>query len=596
MCGIVGYTGNKDAKGIILEGLKTLEYRGYDSSGIALLINNKLEIFREVGRIAALEEVVKDVPVAHLGLGHTRWATHGVPSKENSHPHQSNNQKITLVHNGVIENYLEIKNDLISKGYTFYSQTDTEVIANLLEYYYLQNNDMKQSLIQMIETLHGSYALGIICSDEVHKLYCAKNKTPMLAGIGEGFNMIGSDAMAMISQTNQFYEINDQEFLIVDENNIEIYDRKGQPLTREPFTSKINNEDINLGTYDHYMMKEIDEQPAVIRTLLSKYYQQDGSLNIEKETLDAIVEADRLYIIASGTSMHAGLVGKYLIENLAKKPVEVHLGSEFGYHLPLISEKPLFVFITQSGETADSRVALKAVKELGYKALTITNVEGSTLSREADYTLLLHAGPEISVASTKAYVAQVTLLALLANELSGRNINMNLELSKVITSIEDIISRKEEVKHIVEKKLVYSRNAFYIGRDLDYYVALEAALKLKEISYIQTEGFASGELKHGTIALIENGTPVIGLISVSNVALNTRSALQEVDARSAMNTVIAMENLANEGDDFVVAQTLEILSPLAMVVVTQLIAYYASLLKGLDIDKPRNLAKSVTVE
>jgi len=596
MCGIVGYTGNKDAKDIIIAGLKTLEYRGYDSSGIALLINNKLEIYREVGRIAALEEAVKDVPVAHLGLGHTRWATHGVPSKENSHPHTSNNEKITLVHNGVIENYLEIKNDLISKGYEFYSQTDTEVIANLLEYLYLQNNDMKQSIIEMIETLHGSYALGIICSDEIHTLYCAKNKTPMLAGIGQGFNMIGSDAMAMIKETNQFYEINDQEFLIVTDEKIELYDNKGNQLQRDPFTSKINNEDINLGTYEHYMLKEIDEQPAVIRTLLQQYYKQDGSMEIDPDTLKAIEDADRLYIIASGTSMHAGLVGKYLIENLAKKPVEVHLGSEFGYHLPLISEKPLFVFITQSGETADSRVALKAVKELGYKALTITNVEGSTLSREADYTLLLHAGPEISVASTKAYVAQVTLLALLANELSGRTINMNLELAKVITSIEDIISRKEEIRKIVEAKLIYSRNAFYIGRDLDYYVALEAALKLKEISYIQTEGFASGELKHGTIALIENGTPVIGLISISNVALNTRSALQEVAARESMNTVIAMENVANEGDDFVVTQTLEIFSPLAMVVVTQLIAYYASLLKGLDVDKPRNLAKSVTVE
>jgi glucosamine--fructose-6-phosphate aminotransferase (isomerizing) len=596
MCGIVGYIGPGNAKTIIIDGLKTLEYRGYDSSGVALLIDKKLEIYREVGRIVALEQATKDVGLAHLGLGHTRWATHGVPSKSNSHPHTSMNGVITLVHNGVIENYLELKNELIAKGYTFNSETDTEVIANLLEDLYKNTNDMQESLQKMIELLHGSYALGIINTQELDTLYCAKNKTPMLAGLGQGFNMIGSDAMAMISQTNKFYEIHDQEFLIVKENDIKIFDKNSQQLTREPFISKINNEDINLGTYEHYMMKEIDEQPAVIRTLLSKYYQTDGSLTIDSEILKAITDADRLYIIASGTSMHAGLVGKYLIENMANIPVEVHLGSEAGYHLPLISKNPLFVFITQSGETADSRVALKAVKEKGYKCLTITNVEGSTLSREADYTILLHAGPEISVASTKAYIAQVTLLSLLANELAGRKLDMNLELSRVITAIEDIISRKELVKSIVERKIVYSRNAFYIGRDLDYFVALEAALKLKEISYIQTEGFAAGELKHGTIALIERGTPVIGLISIENVALNTRSALQEVAAREAMNTIISMENLAKDGDDFIVAQTHELLSPLAMVVVTQLIAYYASLLKGLDIDKPRNLAKSVTVE
>ncbi|WP_423363469.1 glutamine--fructose-6-phosphate transaminase (isomerizing) [Mycoplasma sp. P36-A1] len=595
MCGIVGYTGPKNATDIIIEGLKTLEYRGYDSSGLALVVDNKLEIYREVGRIAALEELVENTPVAHLGLGHTRWATHGKPSKLNSHPHTSMSNIITLVHNGVIENYLEIKNDLIAKGYTFTSETDTEVIANLLEDLYKVNNDMKQSIIEMMNTVHGSYALGILCADDQNTLYCAKNKTPMLAGLGEGFNMIGSDAMAMINQTNTFYEIKDLEFLVLTNDNIDIFDMSGCKIEREPFTSTVNSTDINLGTYEHYMMKEIDEQPSVIRTLLSKYY-DSGNLNIDKDILNAIKAADRLYIIASGTSNHAGLVGKYMIENMAKIPVEVHLGSEFGYHMPLISDNPLFIFITQSGETADSRVALKAVKEKGYKALTITNVEGSTLSREADYTILLHAGPEIAVASTKAYVAQVTLLALLANEISNKSMDMNLELNIVANAIEDIISKKEAIEAIVRSKVVYSRNAFYIGRDLDYFVALEAALKLKEISYIQTEGFAAGELKHGTIALIEKGTPVIAIISQPNVALNTRSAIQEVSAREATTSIISMENLAHEGDDFVVAQTNTILAPLAMVVVTQLMAYYASSIKGLDIDKPRNLAKSVTVE
>ncbi|MDF9866752.1 glucosamine--fructose-6-phosphate aminotransferase (isomerizing) [Bacilli bacterium PM5-3] len=595
MCGIVGYVGEKNAKDIIISGLKTLEYRGYDSSGIAFVIDNKIDVYREIGRISNLEKLIKDVAISNIGIGHTRWATHGKPSKENSHPHTSMNSVITLVHNGVIENFAEIKEDLINKGYTFKSETDTEVIANFLEDDYKKTTDMKQSIINMMKVMHGAYALGILCADEQDTLYCVKNKTPMLAGVGNNFNMIGSDAMAMINETNKFIEINDLEFLIVKKDDIKIYDKDGQQLNREPFISNVNATDINLGTYEHYMLKEIDEQPTVIRNLLSEYL-TNGKLNIDANLINEIKMADRLYIIASGTSMHAGLVGKFLIEELANKPVEVHLGSEFGYHMPLISENPLFIFITQSGETADSRVALKLVKEKGYKALTITNVEGSTLSREADYTLLLHAGPEIAVASTKAYVAQVTLLSLIANELSGNIIDVNLELSKVITAIEDIISRKEIIRDIVQDKIVYSRNCFYIGRNLDYFVALEAALKLKEISYIQTEGFASGELKHGTIALIESATPVVALISQEKVALNTRSAIQEVKAREAMTTIISQQSVSKEEDDFIVNDTHHLFSPIAMVVVTQLISYYAALEKGYDIDKPRNLAKSVTVE
>ncbi|MDL2211270.1 glutamine--fructose-6-phosphate transaminase (isomerizing) [Erysipelotrichaceae bacterium OttesenSCG-928-M19] len=595
MCGIVGYIGEKNAKDIIIAGLKTLEYRGYDSSGIAFVDNGKIDVYREVGRITNLEDLIKDVPIAHLGIGHTRWATHGKPSKENSHPHTSMNKMITLVHNGVIENYVEIKNDLVAKGYTFSSETDTEVIANYLEEEYKKTNDMKQAIVNMMNDLHGAYALGILCADQQDALYCVKNKTPMLAGVGTGFNMIGSDAMAMIKETNKFIEINDLEFLIVTKDKINIFDKEGNSINRDAFISNVNATDINLGTFPHYMLKEINEQPTVIRTLLSKYL-CDGKLNIDQELYQQIEQADRLYIIASGTSMHAGLVGKYLIEELAKKPVEVHLGSEFGYHLPLISEKPLFIFITQSGETADSRVALQLVKQQGYKALTITNVEGSTLSREADYTLLLHAGPEIAVASTKAYVAQVTLLALLANALADNPIDMNLELNKVNVAIDDIISRKEQIEKLVKDKVITSRNCFYLGRNLDYYVALEAALKLKEISYIQTEGFASGELKHGTIALIEKGTPVIGLITQEKIALNTRSALQEVKAREATTIIIAQKKVANNDDDFIIENTHHLLSPLALVVVGQLIAYYAALLKGYDIDKPRNLAKSVTVE
>ena len=595
MCGIVGYTGNKNAKDIIIEGLKTLEYRGYDSSGIAFVDKGKIDVYREVGRIEALEKLIKDVKPVHIGIGHTRWATHGRPAKENSHPHTSTNRLITLVHNGVIENYIEIKNDLLGKGYTFTSETDTEVVANLLEDEYKKCRDMKQAIIKMMERVHGSYALGILCADTADTLYCAKNKTPMLAGVGKGFNMIGSDAMAMIKQTNEFIEINDLEFLVVSDKKIEIFDKDGNGIERESFISNVNPNDINLGTYDHYMIKEINEQPMVIRTLVKEYLDA-GQSKIDPAILKELKEADRLYIVASGTSMHAGYVGKYLIEELAGIPVEVHIGSEFGYHLPLISQRPLFIFITQSGETADSRVALQLIKKQGYKALTITNVAGSTLSREADYTLLLHAGPEIAVASTKAYVAQVTLLALIANELGGSPLDLNLELAKAATAIEDVISRKDQIRKIVTDRIVYSPNAFYIGRNLDYYVALEAALKLKEISYIQTEGFAAGELKHGTIALIEEETPVIAIISQKHIALNTRSAIQEVKAREAMTTVLAMSHVAHDDDDFIVNATHELLAPLPMVVVTQIIAYYAAMAKGYDIDKPRNLAKSVTVE
>lgn len=597
MCGIVGYIGNEDVKDIILTGIKTLEYRGYDSSGMALVDKkDHIKIYRAVGRISNLEKLLKKAPASNIGIAHTRWATHGKPSIENSHPQTSMRGKIVLVHNGVIENYLELKEELIQKKYKFVSETDTEVIANLIEDKYMETKDMKKALMNMIERVHGSYALGIICADNPHKLYCVKNKTPMLAGVGQGFNMIASDAMALIHKTDQFIEINDQEFLEVTEDSIQVFNKDGKELKRKPFTSKINNEDVDLGLYPHYMLKEIDEQPSVIRTLISKYLTEG---KIDSTIIREIKRSDRLYIIASGTSMHAGLVGKILIEELAHIPVEVHLGSEFGYHTPCLSRKPLFIFITQSGETADSRVALQKVKKMGHRSLTITNVEGSTLSREADHTLLLHAGPEIAVASTKAYVAQVTLLSIIANELAVKNrkiADLVFELGNVASVIEEIMTRKEEIHQLTKDNIIQSRNCFYIGRILDYCVALEAALKLKEISYIQTEGFASGELKHGTIALIEEGTPVIGLISQSKVALNTRSAIQEVKARGANSMTISLERLSKKGDTFVVSDVHELLSPLAMVVVTQLISYYAALEKGLDIDKPRNLAKSVTVE
>lgn len=597
MCGIVGFIGNENkANDFIIKGLKKLEYRGYDSSGLAIGINNELQVYKACGRISELEKLITNVKVGNIGIGHTRWATHGKPTTINSHPHQSMNKVITVVHNGVIENFIQLKNFLLDQEYSFVSDTDTEVIANLIEYYYSKGNSIDKVLQILINELHGSYALGIIVKDNLDSIYCVKNKAPMLAGIGQGFNMIGSDMSAMIEYTDRFYEIHDEEYLIINKDDITIYDKLGYSLQRDVFISKLNIEDVSLGNYDCFMHKEIDDQPVVLRTLMNQYFDFDGNTVIDQTVIDLLNDSDRIYIIASGTSYNAGLIGQTFFRRFANKPCETYIGSEFGYELPCLSTNPIFLFISQSGETADSRVSLQKVKELGYKSITITNVLSSTLSRESDATVLLHAGPELAVASTKAYTAQCALLAIIANKMSQKPIDMRYELSLVAHAIENLLQKKEVIKKIVQDKIITSRNCFYIGKLLDYATALEAALKLKEVSYIQTEGFAAAELKHGTIALIEDGTPVIGIITQKDVALNTRSSLEEVKARNANCIVISMASLSRAGDDFVIDDTNENLSPIVSVVVTQLISYYAGLLKGLDVDKPRNLAKSVTVE
>ena len=594
MCGIVGYIGQKDVKDILLDGLEKLEYRGYDSAGIAVLNTAGMHVFKEVGRIANLRSVVDESIVGTVGIGHTRWATHGVPARRNSHPHRSKDGRFTIVHNGVIENELELRDEYLV-GYEFVSDTDTEVIVALIERFFGELKDVEASIRCVMGLLYGSYALGVIDSENPEVLYAAKNKSPMLIGIGDGFNMIGSDAMAMLQCTDQFVEIHDGEFIKLTREKVTIYNLSGTEMKRSPFTAELDMSDIEKGTYSHYMLKEIDEQPYVMRRIVDKYF-DDGEIKIDKNISQAVKNADRIYIVAAGTSMHAGFVGKQLMEQLAKIPTEVHIASEFVYNTPVISSKPLFIFLSQSGETADSRAVLVKMKELGHKTLTITNVPGSTLSREADYTLPLYGGPEIAVASTKAYTAQIAVQAILAMSVAGDvDLDLSHELALVANVMESITVNKERFAEIAKEYLTH-RNCFYIGRHVDYYVAIEAALKLKEISYIQTEGFAAGELKHGTIALIEEGTPVIAIVSQKSVSLNTRSNVKEVRARGANTVTISMKSLSVTGDQVVIDDVHPLLTPLVTVIPTQLISYYAALQRNLDIDKPRNLAKSVTVE
>ena len=596
MCGIVGYIGFEDVKEVILGGLEKLEYRGYDSAGIAVLQNNEVYVCKEKGRIADLRKYIDGNVTGTIGIGHTRWATHGTPNKINSHPHQSSSKRFTLVHNGIIENEEELRQKYLNET-DFQSDTDTEVIVQLLEKFVNDGEATELAIRHTMSKLIGSYALAIIDKLDMNALYAAKNKTPLLAGKGTGFNMLGSDAIAMINHTNLFYEIGDEEFLKITKDDIQIYTIYGNKVNRQPYKADIDASDTEKGTYAHYMMKEIEEQPFVIRKIMSEYSDEYGNMSISLEILKEIRNCDKVYIIACGTSYHAGLIGKQFFEKISHKPTEVIIASEFIYNMPLLTEKSLFMFVSQSGETADCRAVLVKVKEMGYKTLTLTNVKGSTLSREAEHTLLLYAGPEIAVASTKAYTAQITVLAILAALVDNKiSIDVFQELSKIAYTMETLCNNRDRYRKLAEEFLLKSRNCFYIGRGMDYFLCLEAALKLKEISYIQTEGFAAGELKHGTIALIEKDTPVIAVITQENINLNTRSNIKEVKARGAKTMIISMRRISQENDNIVVDDVYELLSSLASIIPVQYLAYYAALLKGCDIDKPRNLAKSVTVE
>lgn len=603
MCGIVGVVGNRNATDILMQGLEKLEYRGYDSAGIFVTTGKTSSLIKSVGRIADLHAKIGIDVSGTTGIGHTRWATHGKPSENNAHPHTSQTGRFVLVHNGVIENYLDIKNTYLA-DYDFKGQTDTEIAVHLIGKFAEEEGlSVLEAFKKALHIIRGSYAFALVDSEDADVIYVAKNKSPLLVGLGEGYNMVCSDAMAMIRETNQFMEIHDQELVIVRKDSVEVQDYDGHTLERESYTAELDLSDIGKGTYPYYMLKEIDEQPTVMRKLISAYTDDKGQVSVDADIVKAVQEADRLYILAAGTSYHAGYASKRMLEELTDTPVELGIASEWGYAMPLLSKKPLFIFISQSGETADSRQVLVKANQMGIPSLTVTNVPGSTLSREANHTMLLHAGPEIAVASTKAYTAQIATLAFLAKAVGDANASEKAaafdlvhELSIVAQSIESTLSEKELIDNKVRGLLETTRNAFYIGRGQDYYVAMEASLKLKEISYIQCEGFAAGELKHGTISLIEDGTPVLALLSDEVLASHTRGNISEVVARGAKVLTIAEENVAKEGDDIVLNQVHPYLSPISMVVPTQLIAYFATLHRGLDVDKPRNLAKSVTVE
>ncbi|MFZ2714288.1 MAG: glutamine--fructose-6-phosphate transaminase (isomerizing) [Streptococcus suis] len=603
MCGIVGVVGNANATDILIQGLEKLEYRGYDSAGIFVADGDQAHLVKAVGRIAELSAKVGDKTEGTIGIGHTRWATHGKPTEDNAHPHTSQTGRFVLVHNGVIENYLEIKNDFL-EGHSFKGQTDTEIAVHLIGQFVEEGLSTLEAFKKALKIIQGSYAFALIDATDADTIYVAKNKSPLLIGLGDGYNMVCSDAMAMIRETSEYMEIHDKELVIVKKDSVEVMDYGGNVIERGSYTAELDLSDIGKGTYPYYMLKEIDEQPTVMRKLISAYTNEAGQVTVDADIIKAVQEADRIYILAAGTSYHAGFASKDFLEKLTDTPVELGISSEWGYNMPLLSKKPLFVMISQSGETADSRQVLVKANEMGIPSLTVTNVPGSTLSREATYTMLLHAGPEIAVASTKAYTAQIATLAVLAKAVGDANGNAYAkdfdlvhELSIVAQSIEASLSEKDVIAEKVEKLLATTRNAFYIGRGSDYYVSMEASLKLKEISYIQCEGFAAGELKHGTISLIEDGVPVLALISNHpHLASHTRGNIQEVVARGANVLTIVDEAVAKEEDDITVTTVHPFLSAIAMVVPTQLIAYYATLQRGLDVDKPRNLAKSVTVE
>ena len=543
MCGIVGVTGTDKSLSILIDGLKRLEYRGYDSAGV--YVNDQQGhdyLVKRPGRIANLEAALGEEVHGLAGIGHTRWATHGEPNEANAHPQYSQDERFYLVHNGVIENYADLKKEYLS-DIKFVSQTDTEVIVQLVDKFVVESGmSTEAALLKVLRLISpdSSYAFVLMDKEQPDTLFVAKNKSPLLVGIADGYNMVGSDAMSMIKETNTFMEIGDHELVIVKPDHVTVKDFDGNEIDRPTFKVDMDANAADKGAYPYYMLKEIDEQPAVMRKLVQEYFGDNDVAQINEEMLKDMANADHLYIVGAGTSYHAGLVGARIFEKLCGIPTSVHISSEFAYEQPLLSKKPFFIFLSQSGETADSREVLVNVNKHNWPSLTITNVDKSTLSREATYTELLYAGPEIAVASTKAYTAQIAVEAILAQALgvymdkqAAKDFDVKHQLGLVANGMQSITDSKKKVEEIASRYLSKSPSAFYIGRGMDWSVSLEAALKLKEISYVQAEGFASGELKHGTIALIEDQTPVIGIITQDRTAGLTRSNLEETQARGA---------------------------------------------------------------
>ena len=609
MCGIVGYIGTKKASPILINGLMRLEYRGYDSAGISTIEKNHISIMKDKGRVKNLYELPGiDNLEGTIGIAHTRWATHGKPSKENSHPHVDNSETFCVVHNGIIENYNELKTFLDNNGYTFYSQTDTEVIPNLIHYYYKKenNNSFLNAVQKACNDLKGSFALEILCKDYPDNMIVVRKDSPLVIGKGEDENYISSDIPAILSFTRDFYFLNDFEFVVLSRNDAKFYDKNLNQIEKETKNIEWNASSSEKDGFEDYMLKEIYEQPIAIRETIGAKFSENtkcefDELDFTKEYLESL---QKIYIVACGTAMHAGLVAKNSLEKLCKIPTEVDIASEFRYRDPIINEKTLCIFISQSGETADTIAALKLSKQKGAKTLAITNVIGSSITRESDYCIYTHAGPEIAVASTKAYTSQVVLLVILSiyfAEILNCSNDLLTALKKEILNlpkkVEETIKLSEKIKDF-SKKVYLEHDIFFLGRGIDETVAKEGSLKLKEISYIHSESYAAGELKHGPIALIENGITVVSILTDANLVEKTISNIQEVITRGAKTVIITNQDIDDNRFDLVIhiPSTSPFVSPILSIIPLQLFAYYISKEKGLDVDKPRNLAKSVTVE
>jgi glucosamine--fructose-6-phosphate aminotransferase (isomerizing) len=608
MCGIVGYIGNKKASNFLIEGLSKLEYRGYDSAGIAVINNGSVEIRKHKGRLSNLvEELENNSADGTIGIGHTRWATHGEPSDINSHPHQTSKGDITVVHNGIIENYNELTKWLKSEGYEFKSATDTEVIPNLIHYYY--KGDLFEAVVKATENLEGSYALGVVCGQEPDKIVAVRKDSPLIVGIGNGESFIASDIPAVLNYTRDIYLLEDNEFVVLTNEGAKIFKANGERINKEIYKVTWNEDAAEKGGYDSFMLKEIHEQPKAIKDTMSGRVSLNEKINLGdfKLTAEELEEIDRIYIIACGTAYNAGLIGKVAIEDLARIPVEVAIASEFRYRNPIVTKKTLIVTLSQSGETADTLAVLRDAKKIGAKTLAITNVVGSSISREADNVIYTMAGPEIAVASTKAYTTQTVVMNLLGMYLadlkgmlkSEDEIEIKKALLELPNKIEEVLEKKPQIAEIA-KIIAQEKDLFYLGRDVDYALAIEGALKIKEIAYIHSEAYAGGELKHGTIALIEPGTKIIALLTQTNLKDKMISNIREVKSRGAEIIGIAYEG--QELDSSIFDEIIRIpqistrIAPVLGAVVLQLLAYYVAKERGCDIDKPRNLAKSVTVE
>jgi glucosamine--fructose-6-phosphate aminotransferase (isomerizing) len=610
MCGIVGYIGRKQATDILIDGLKKLEYRGYDSAGISISQAGTLQVIKTRGRLAALEQKLEGMSLeATCGIGHTRWATHGEPNDVNSHPHLSANGRISLVHNGIIENYAMIKTFLEDKGVRFVSETDTEVIAQLLEYHYREEPDLMAAFLLTLNELEGAYALGVMCADQPDEFLAARKDSPLIVGLGEGENFIASDIPAILAHTREILIIEDREVVRVTRDGVTLFNLLGEAVSREPFHVDWDVAAAEKGGYEHFMMKEICEEPATVRATLAPRIREgkvDAGLGaLPAEWLRAV---DKIHVIACGTAYHAGMVGKQAIERLARIPVEIDVASEFRYKDPLVSDSHLAIVVSQSGETLDTLMALREARRKGAKVLAVVNVVGSSIAREADAVLYTWAGPEIAVASTKAYNTQLAALYLIALELAKRVGRLLPEqeaaavrtLNAIPAALETIVGQKELIQRFAAAHF-NAQSVFFIGRGLDYALSMEGSLKLKEISYIHSEAYAGGELKHGTIALIEQGTLEICPVTQENLLDKMVSNIREVKARGAVVLAVTTEKLADSvgrvADTVIAIPDVDpAFAPILAVTPLQLFAYYVSVMRGNDVDKPRNLAKSVTVE